>query len=253
MKNNHTLKVKRNSIERRNDFVSIIILSENYGYRMKSYGSMSLLKIADKSLIEKQLKVIKSFFINYEVILCCGFETKKTVDFVKDKFANENIRIVENQIYSNSNSCESARLCLNNLMNDKVLIIHGDLVLSAAMLSQIDYKNNSILVQDDNRHKNFIVSAIDHENQLNNFCIGGKNKFWTDCVYLNDGGSINKLSEIVNNPNYKNKFLFEALNELVRTTKIKTCVNELNPVLKINNIKSLKDYMQNEDFNTKLY
>ena len=73
---------KRQDKKKRGDFVSIILLSENYGYRMKSYGPMSLLSIDKSSLIEKQINVIKSFFINYEIIVCCGFESKKTIDFL---------------------------------------------------------------------------------------------------------------------------------------------------------------------------
>ena len=252
MKNKHTLEVKRQIKDKKTDFISIIILSENYGYRMKSYGPMSLLQIENTSLIEKQIRVIKSYFINYEIILCCGFETKKTVDFIKNKFPNENIRIIENQVYSNSNSCESARLCLNNTMNHRVLLLHGDLVISTDMFSQLDFKQNSILVQDDNTYKNFIVSAIENNSNLNNFCLGGKNHFWTDCLYLNDNDSVSRLSSIINNPDYKNKFLFEALNDLVKTTKIKICKNKNKPVYKINNIKSLKDYINNENINPKL-
>jgi len=252
MKNKHTLQVKRQEKDKKTDFISIVLLSENYGYRMKSYGPMSLLKIENTSLIEKQINVIKSYFINYEIILCCGFETKKTVDFIKTKFANENIRIIENQIYSNSNSCESARLCLNNTMNHKVLLLHGDLILSTGMFKQLDFRKNSILVQDENRYKNFIVSAIQNEDKLNNLCLGGKNDFWTDCLYLHDNDSVNRLSSIINNPDYKNKFLFEALNDLVKTTNIKICKNKLKPVMKINNIKSLKDYIHNENSNSEL-
>ena len=48
--------------ERVDDFVSIILLSENCGYRMKSYGPIPLLKIGGKCLIDTQIEEIQSVF-----------------------------------------------------------------------------------------------------------------------------------------------------------------------------------------------
>lgn len=244
---------KREDKERRGDFVSVVLLSENYGYRMKSYGPMSLLKIDKSSLIEQQIKIIKSFFINYEVIVCCGFEAKKTIDYLKSNFKNENVRIIENQVYSNSNSCESARLCLNNTMNHRALILHGDLVITHSMLDQMDFNSNCVLVQDDNSFKNYSATAIEDKGELKNMCVGGKSNFWADCLYLHDEESITKFSHIINNIEYKNKFLFEAINELLRSTRISVCKNKGQSIFKVNNIKSLKEYIRNENFDTKLY
>ena len=46
-------------------FISIVLLEENYGHRMKSYGSMSLLKIGSKTLIEHQMEAIDAVFPDY--------------------------------------------------------------------------------------------------------------------------------------------------------------------------------------------
>jgi len=254
MKNKkYIVDARREDKKKRGDFVSVVLLSENYGYRMKSYGPMSLLKIDKSSLIEQQINVIKSFFINYEVIVCCGFEAKKTIDYLKCNFKNENVRIIENQVYSNSNSCESARLCLNNTMNHKILILHGDLVITHDMLDQIDFNTNCVLTQDDNKYKNYCISVIQNNKDLKNMCVGGKSNFWADCIYLENEESISKFSNILNNIEFKNKFLFEAINELLKTTPIKVCRNEGRSIFKINNIKSLKEYIQNENIDTKLY
>jgi hypothetical protein len=254
MKNKkYIVDARREDKKKRADFISIVLLSENYGYRMKSYGPMSLLKIDKSSLIEQQINVIKSFFINYEVIVCCGFEAKKTIDYLKSNFKNENVRIIENQVYSNSNSCESARLCLNNTMNHRVLILHGDLVITHSMLNQIDFNTDCILTQDDNKYKNYCISVIQNNKDLKNMCVGGKSNFWADCLYLENEESISRFSNILNNIEFKNKFLFEAINELLKTTPIQVCRNEGRSIFKINNIKSLKEYIQNENIDTKLY
>ena len=110
---------KRSS--KKTDFVSVVLFSENHGYRMKSYGPIPLIQIEGKTLIEKQIESIRAIFTNFEIILCSGFETEKTVNFVREHFENINIRVVENQVHYNSNCCESARLCINNTMNNKIL------------------------------------------------------------------------------------------------------------------------------------
>ena len=54
--------------ERRDVPVSFVLLAENHGYRMKSYGPISLVRIGEKTLIERQMEAIKASFVNYEVI-----------------------------------------------------------------------------------------------------------------------------------------------------------------------------------------
>ena len=117
----------------------MVLFSENHGYRMKSYGPVPLIKIDGKSLIETQINAIKSTFSNFEIILCSGFETERTVNFIKEKFNNINIRVVENQVHYNSNCCESARLCINNTMNNKILFCGGGVLLTPTCLNLIDY------------------------------------------------------------------------------------------------------------------
>ena len=43
----------------KNHLVSVVLLSENYGYRMKSCGPISLVKVGNHTLLEHQLDAIK--------------------------------------------------------------------------------------------------------------------------------------------------------------------------------------------------
>ena len=90
--------------ERVDDFVSIILLSENCGYRMKSYGPIPLLKIGGKCLIDTQIEEIQSVFSEFEIILCSGFGSTKIAKYIREQYPALNIRIVENQLYEYSNS-----------------------------------------------------------------------------------------------------------------------------------------------------
>ena len=52
------------SIEESNDLVTIILLCENAGHRMKSYGPTPLAKIGNTTLIDLQISSIKRVLKN---------------------------------------------------------------------------------------------------------------------------------------------------------------------------------------------
>lgn len=225
------------------DLVTIILLSENHGHRMKSYGPISLIKLGGKTLLEKQIETISSTFENFEIIVCSGFETEKTVDFIKSKFKNLNIRIVENQMHYNSNCCESARLCLNNTMNDRVLFCSGGVLISQSHLNALDFNKNCVLVQSEVNDSNFEIGVIENDNILENFSIGVKNKYWSEIFYLNGVKEVNYFLSIISDPDYKNKFIFEALNEFNKKIRLHV-VKSNKTLLKIDNIRTLKRISQ---------
>lgn len=226
-----------------NELITVVLLSENHGHRMKSYGPISLIKLGNKTLLEKQIETIKSTFANFEIIICSGFETAKTVGFIKSKFSELNIRIVENQMHYNSNCCESVRLSLNNTMNNRVLICSGGVLITPGHLTAIDYNNNCILMQNESQDSNFEIGVIENNNLLENFSIGVKNKYWSEIFYLNGEKNISYFLSIVSDPDYKNRFIFEALNEFNKKFQLKT-IRTQKPPVKIDNIKTLKRITQ---------
>lgn len=222
------------------NYITVILLGENHGHRMKSYGPIPLIELNKKTLLQKQVEAIKAVYPNYEIILCSGFDAKRTTEYVKQNFKNDNIRIVENQLHYNSNCCESARLCLNNTMNDKILICSGNILLTPSFLSSIDYKKTSINVQQENFKSEFFISAIVNKSKLQSFCLGEKRDFWTETLYLNGQEIIDQFYSIVSNPDFKNKFIFEAVNELIKTNTINVTDIGKEKLIKLNNLKTLK-------------
>ena len=218
----------------------MVLFSENHGYRMKSYGPVPLIKIDGKSLIETQINAIKSTFSNFEIILCSGFETERTVNFIKEKFNNINIRVVENQVHYNSNCCESARLCINNTMNNKILFCGGGVLLTPTCLNLIDLNTSMVVYQNQNDDSNFEVGVVHHENRLEGMSIGVKNQYWIELLYLSDQKTIQYLYSILSNPEYKNRFIFEAINELPNRHTILVKKNQNNPIIKVNSLRALK-------------
>ena len=91
---------------------------------------------------------------------------------------------------------------------------------------------------------NFEVGVIQNNGKFEQFSLGISNEYWTEIIYLRGLKTINKFSSIISNMEYKNRFLFEAINELSKSTEIKVHKHNEKPIMKINSIKILKRIMK---------
>lgn len=228
------------------ELISIIILCDLPGYRMKSYGPTSLININNKLLIDIQIDCIKKSFSNYEIILCTGFDSDKICKHVRSKYKNLNIRIVENQLFGSCNSCEGARLSINNTLNDKLLIIDGSLLINKKTLSCINTESNCTLIE---KHpsENFEIGInINGSNAAQHFSFGAY-KTWSEIVFLHGIESIDLLRRFLNHQDSKKKFLFEGLNELIKNKHNILCTENKYPIYKISNIKTYHNIKENHE------
>lgn len=241
MSSKHIVSPKKPLGAKRTELISVILLSENHGYRMKSYGPISLVKIGEKTLLEHQLEAISSAFINFEIIVCAGFETSKIYSFIKSKWGPSiKIRIVENQMYYHSNCCESIRLCMNNVMTEKLIICGGGVLLTPEYLKSLDLSKSSILFQEKEKENNFEIGIIENSSRLETLSLAVKDKSWTEILYLNGTRPINSFYNIVSKPEYKTKFFFEAINSWSSKKILYVNKNISSPIVKVSNIKSFK-------------
>lgn len=225
----------------RDEKITVILLAENYGYRMKSYGPISLIQVDDKTLLERQIEAISSVFIDFEVILCSGFETQKVYHFVQSVFPNNHhIRIVENQVYYHSNCCEGLRLCMNNTMNNRILVCGGGVVLTPEYLKSLNLRKSSILTQSGIKDSTFEIGVITNDTRLETMSLAVKDKVWTELLYITGETLVRSFYNTISKPELKNKFLFEALNVWKGRRQLYVCENNSEPVYKIDNIKTLK-------------
>lgn len=222
------------------ELVTIVLLAENYGYRMKSKGALSLVEIKGKSLLEIQIQAIKAVFTNFEVILCCGYDSKSVYEFIQKKMKNVNVRIVENQVYENSNCCETTRIALNNTLNDKILVVNGGLLISASHLKTIDTQKTCILSQVNKKMEDFEVGVVENESLVQNMSLGIKERRWLDLLFLSGRENVETFYNIVSSIDFKNRFLFEAINELIRNTQVENVDIKTSRLCKVDSIKSLK-------------
>lgn len=237
MKKNTCITSVKNNKKNDEGLYTFIFTSDTPGYRMKSYGPTSLINFKNKKLIDKQVEAINKAFKNYEIIICCGFDVEKVHKHIRSQYSSLNIRIVENQLYNNSNSCESARIALNNTTNNRVFIMDGNLLFSSELFKNKVYESH-VYIEPDTHCENLEVGININENDCIELFSYGGIKCWSEILYLHNKDSIETFKKIISNIEYKNKFIFEALNEFIKTKKEIKYVQNNTPVTKINNIKT---------------
>jgi hypothetical protein len=231
-----TAKKSKSIKQEDNSLITIILLCDNPGYRMKSYGPISLIDVTStKKLIDLQIEAINKTFPNCEIIVCLGFDCEKVCKYIKTKHST-NIRIVENQMYAVTNSCESLRLCLNNTGNDKILICDGSLLFDKSIISLIDKKNPCVILESEPNQTLEIGVNVDKD--IAYFFSFGAKYIWSEIMFLAGKEMIESFRKILSNSHNKTKFVFEAINELINMKyEIRTVQNK-KPLYKINSIKT---------------
>jgi hypothetical protein len=235
-----TTKKQSNKQQKYTDFVTFIILCDIPGYRMKSYGPSCLLQIGKTKLIDHQLSIINDTFENFEILLCLGFESDIAIKYIYQNKNKQyyNIRMIENQLFEQYYSCESLRLALNATNSKQVFIVDGSLLINKDTFKNIILQENVIFSQKD--QDNFEISFNINENKEVEHMSFGASTVWIDMLYINNDG-IDQLKDLLSTGNYKNKFIFEAINELIKL-KIQFKPHKIkNNIRKINNIKSYNE------------
>jgi CTP:phosphocholine cytidylyltransferase-like protein len=223
--------------ESRSKQVSVILLCDNPGYRMKSYGPLSLVTVANSRLIDYQIKSVQQYFPNFELIMCLGFDAEKICRYVRANYSGLPIRIIENQLFDSSNACESVRLALNNTFNDRVIICSGNLLFGAKVFDNIDYKSTCVITEKAPCENLEVGMNVDTNGEVQHFSFGA-DKIWSEILYLHGKDAVEDFRKIVSQPTNKNKFVFEALNDFLAAKHTVRCVVNTSPLRKINNIKT---------------
>jgi len=226
-------KVQKKRI--RHKFVTVILLYDQYTRRMKAYGPTSLIPIKNSKLIDYHLRYISDVFPKNEIVICTGFNADRVEKYVRSNYPNQNIRIVENQIFEDTNSCESLRLCLNNTNNNNILIINGGVFFYKDAILKIDTKKSCILAEKNNLTLDI---GINQNKELLEHMDVGLDFKWTEMIFLNNRNSIDYLRKVLSENNFKKKFIFEAINRLLQANSKIICIENKKHSVKLDNMKA---------------
>ena len=190
--------------------MSVIIPVAGVGYRMKSYGPKCLLRVNEKeTIIEKIIHNVNTVFSKDEIIVCVGFEADKIIRKIPDY-----VRIVENQLYKETNTVESLRLAINNCTSESILIIHGDLVFNPKTIQSINKKESSIIVDSSERFKDDEIGVTIVDNKVTTFAYGLPTK-WAQIAYLT-GEELYMFKKECSDRSKNKMDTFEILNNIVK-------------------------------------
>ena len=107
----HVIPIHPRKSDKYKQQMSVVILAAGMNYRAKSYGPKCLLTDKnDITLLSLQINNIRAVYPESEIILTVGFEADKIL-----KKVPSDVRIIENQLYENTNTIEEIRLSLNNI------------------------------------------------------------------------------------------------------------------------------------------
>lgn len=241
-----TKKAKNLKTPENEQLITIILLCDLPGYRMKSYGPTSLVSINNKYLIDLQIDAIKKAFSKYEIIICVGFDADKINKHIRSKYKNQNIRIVENQIFHLCNSCEGIRIALNNTFNDNVLILDGNLLFSKKTLCSLDLSASCAFIEKYPSDNLEIGINVNENNEAQHFSFGAY-KTWSEILFLRGYEPIDQIRKFLHHQDSKKKFIFEAINDLLKNKHGIQCIENKYPIHKINNIKTYHHLKDNHE------
>ena len=61
------------------DTITVIIPAAGTGRRMKTYGPKPMISIGKKTILQRQVDIVKAYFKNVKFIIVTGFESDKLI------------------------------------------------------------------------------------------------------------------------------------------------------------------------------
>jgi len=196
----------------KDDHYEIIVTAAGIGTRMKSYGSTSLITLANGiSIIEHQLNIINKLFVNKTIILVCGFDSEKLI-----KSTPNNIIKIQNERFEETNVARSISIGLHACLGSKVLLVLGDLVFNEEALRH-PFDDISVVLIDKSGYmtekKDEVGCCIGPGGKVENFMYGLED-LWCQIIYLT-GKELEVYKQLVHQKSKECCYGFEILNELI--------------------------------------
>ena len=230
--------VRKSKYKKHKDFVSIILMHDQNMQKMRCYGPICFLAFGKKTLLDKQIEAINKRFENYEIIIAVTEHSEKLYSYVQNHYHKDKIRIVENPNSEHTSSCETARLCIHNINNDKILFIEGSLFFEYKIFDNLKFDSSFAMVNSKKEESLEIGANTNKKEGIEYFCYGA-NSTWSEILFLHETKTLSDLDKVLNNKIFKRKFFFEAINEILSEHNI-TKKRHSTRVVKIKNNKTYK-------------
>ena len=125
--------------------MKVIILAAGKGSRLgKNYPKILTELTDNKTILDKLLCAITEYVDIKDIALIVGYKKK----FITNKYPSLNY--ITNNNYNSTNTSKSLLLGLENINNDDVIWINGDLVMDKAVFSEIYFANGNCMAVSNN-------------------------------------------------------------------------------------------------------
>ena len=214
--------------------LQVVILAAGVGARTKSYEPRCLLKYGNKIILDNQLEVLSETFEKAEISIVGGYDINRVI-----KKTGKRARIIENQLFNDTNSGESLRLAINNSLFDNVLFIHGDLVISREIFANINLNESFLLVDNQNKFedKEVGITVVNGKATVLSYDLQTK---WCQIGFLATE-ELNILKRLFLKSDFNPDYLltFEIINKIIENGGKFNCYDIGNSFIK--EIDTLKD------------
>ena len=125
--------------------MKVIILAAGKGSRLgKNYPKILTELTDNKTILDKLLSAITEYVDIKDIALIVGYKRK----FITNKYPSLNY--ITNNSYNSTNTSKSLLLGLENINNEDVIWINGDLVMDKAVFSEIYLANGNCMAVSNN-------------------------------------------------------------------------------------------------------
>lgn len=216
----YTAPIKRVDEDDNGD-ISIIIPAAKFGKNLKLLGHKSLLKNRkDKTLIEKQIEVIKNVYPAAEIIIIIGEDGYKIRKVLK-KREFENIRYVYNSRVDESNILYSIGLGIYNILHQRLVIIPGDIYFDENTINNICRGWSKTLIDTNCYLPKDKMGVILQENVIETYSYQSPLK-WGKITYLrsHDLSAFENVITGMIDKNQYNLLFHEGLSQIIPSKRI---------------------------------
>lgn len=187
---------------------SIIILNALPDRKIKSLGNKYLIKInKTNTIIDYQIKFLKSIFHNPQIIIIGSFESKRLKKYMDNKSLKNNILCIDHDINQNTNVGASIRYGMQYATGDSVWILNSNILIDSKLCDSIK-KNLTRSFVLTHKNKGNIGYIANNDKLIN--CYYDLPNSIIDSVFIhkNDMGEFHKVCSSSINQLY----FFEVLN-----------------------------------------
>lgn len=214
---------------------SIILLNALPDKKIKSMGNKCLLPVSrEHNLLDYHISVIHKIYKNPEIILVCGFDTKKIKKYTKDKY--KNIKYIDHSIDEYTNIGHSLLAALNIVSHKNCLILNTNNILHKKSINKIiEHKNLSFVLT--KKISSDIGFISDNSGVLN--CYYGLPNCVCEVLYINEK-EFDAFCQITTQDISK-LYMFEIINNCINLgIKIKPIMVPNSAVTYLENIHNIK-------------